>query len=58
MFHKNPLPAEDSHEISSLSFSEKQYKNIYVVCCSCDWLFQGYHEVSTSMWEKFDILKV
>ena len=39
MFNVNPL-AEDSHEISSLIFSEKKnnekiFEN--VVCCSRDW---------------------
>ena len=32
----------DSHEISSLIFSENNEKVfINVVCCSCDWRFKG-----------------
>ena len=41
--------AEDSHEISSLIFSEKQWKKIMnVVCCSRDWRFKGY---KTETWK-------
>ena len=38
MFHVNPLPAEDSHKISSLIFSEKQWKSIYKYCLLQSWL--------------------
>ena len=50
MFHVNPLPslclAEDSHEISSLIFSENNEKVFMTaVCCSRDWRFKGYNQV-------------
>ena len=41
MFHVNSL-ADDSHEISSLIFSEKNNEKVFMngVCCSRDWCFK------------------
>ena len=42
-------PADDSHEMLSLIFSEKQQKkNQNVICCSCDWHFKGWRWVVPS----------
>ena len=39
---QNLFLAEDSHEISSLSFSENNEKVFMnVICCSCDWRFKS-----------------
>ena len=34
--------ADDSHEMTSIIFSEKYIENQNVVCCSCNWRFYSY----------------
>ena len=47
-FHMAPLPGEDSHEISSHIYSEKQWEKNQqtIVCCSRDWRLKGEEKTS------------
>ena len=39
IFHENRLPADDSHEMSYLIFSNiRRDVTKFVVCCSSDWV--------------------
>ena len=54
IFHENCLLADNSHAISSLIFSKiKKDVAKFVVCCSRDWRFKGYHYLDcTALCEK------